>query len=91
MAGGQFPNQGRLLDRHGAEDHPVEADRQQGLGPLKAPHPAAELHRDGERRHDRPHHGIVHRFATAGSVEIHQVEPFGSLPLPGQGLGHRIA
>jgi hypothetical protein len=90
MAARQLPNQGGLFDRHCAENHPVEPEAQQGLGPLQTAHAAAKLHRNRQGGHDRPHHGIVQRQSAAGAIEVHQVEPLSALLLPGQGLGHRI-
>jgi len=90
MARGQFVHQFGLFQGHGAEDHPIQTAGQQFFGPFGAAHAPAQLHGDGEGGGNCLDRGVVGRLAAPGAIEIHQVQPPGTLLLPAEGLGHGV-
>ena len=85
LAGGL--DQAGLLDRHGAQDHPLDARFEPARDVLDGADAAAQLGRHVDRLQDLDDGLAVDRMALDRAVEIDQVQPFAAGI--GEGLGLR--
>jgi len=81
------------LDRHRAEDDPIEAAAQgRGLGPasaLRTPPPSCTG--DGQGVGDGPNDRVIGRHALSGAIEIDQMQGArATLSCHCKRLGHRV-
>ena len=75
-------HEGGVLDGRGAEDDPVDADRDEGLDRGHVADAAADLDRDLDGGPDRLDGVEVLRHAGKGAVQVDDMQEFGALRLP---------
>ena len=73
-----MPHQFRRLDRHRTENHPLHARRQYFADICRRSDAAAKLDLYIERSGDFFDYFQIDRFAGAGSIKVHDMQPFAS-------------
>ena len=79
-----------IAQRRGAEHHPRRAGVEHGLDRFRAAQASAHLHGHIHLTHDPPYVFEVHRVATAGAVEVDDVQRPGARLHPAPGRVQRI-
>ena len=75
MPGRESTHERGILERRGAEHHPLDARVEQCLGSGIVTHASPGLHGHVDRRRDRTDHRTVHRLTGARRVEVDDVDP----------------
>ena len=88
--GAQLPYETRVPYRGRPKHHPVNSHVQQPLGRPEVPNAAAHLKGNGQPRYHGLYHGQVSLLSRGSPIQVHHVQPGGSLPLPARGHAHRV-
>ena len=86
-----FLDELRLVNRLGADNHPLHPGIQIGLDDFRAANTAANLNRQIRVRLGNRFDDItIHRLTGKGTVQVHQVQTTGAALHPVAGHSHRI-